>query len=251
VTGIHPTAQAGFTAAAEAYERARPGYPEEAVAWVAERLGIGPGRDVLDLAAGTGKLTRQLVPLGARVIAVEPIDAMRQQLERAVPGVEALVGTAEAIPLPDASVDAVTCAQAFHWFRPDEAVREIRRVLRPGGGLALLWNGRDGDDPKHGRVDELLAPHRHEFPGGEERWRSALGPLQLKTWRYSQTLTLAEYVDRVASTSFVGTMAPAQRREFLADVREALLPFDEPLELRYLTDVFVCEALDANPSKGG
>ena len=102
MTGIHPTAQAGFSAAAEVYERARPGYPDEAVAWVAERLGIGPGRDVLDLAAGTGKLTRQLVPLGARIVAVEPIDAMRAELERAVPGVEALAGTAEAIPLADA-----------------------------------------------------------------------------------------------------------------------------------------------------
>jgi ubiquinone/menaquinone biosynthesis C-methylase UbiE len=251
VTGIHPTAQAGFTAAAEVYERARPGYPDEAVAWVAERLGIGPGRDVLDLAAGTGKLTRQLAPLGARIVAVEPIDAMRAELQRAVPTVEALAGTAEAIPLADDSVDAVTCAQAFHWFRPHEAVSEIRRVLRPGGGLALLWNGRDLDDPKHGRVDELLAPHRREFPGGEEHWRSVLGPLELKTWRYSQTLTLAEYVDRVASTSFVGAMAPDRRREFLDEVREALLPFAEPLELRYLTDVYVCDPLGTNPSNGG
>ena len=146
MSSLHPTAEAGFTAAAEVYERARPGYPDEAVAWVAERLGIGPGRDVLDLAAGTGKLTRQLVPLGACIVAVEPIDAMRAQLERVVPGVEAVAGTAEAIPLPDASVDAVTCAQAAHWFRADEAAREIRRVLRPGGGLALLWNVRDLDD---------------------------------------------------------------------------------------------------------
>ncbi|MGH3017358.1 MAG: class I SAM-dependent methyltransferase [Gaiellaceae bacterium] len=249
--GVHPTAEAGFSAAAEVYERARPGYPDEAVAWVAERLGIGPGRDVLDLAAGTGKLTRQLVPLGARVVAVEPIDAMRAELERAVPGVEALAGTAEAIPLEDARVDAVTCAQAFHWFRPDEAVREIRRVLRPGGGLALLWNGRDLDDPKHARVDELLATRRREFPSGEDHWRAVLGSLELRTWRYSQTLSLAEYVERVASTSFVGAMAPNQRDEFLNEVRDALSLFDEPLELRYLTDVYLCETLATNPSNGG
>ena len=189
MNGIHPTAQAGFTAAAEVYERARPGYPDEAVAWVAERLGIGPGRDVLDLAAGTGKLTRQLVPLGARIVAVEPIDAMRAELERAVPAVEALAGTAEAIPLADASVDAVTCAQAFHWFRPDEAAREIRRVLRPGGGLALLWNVRDLDDPKQVACDELLAPHRSEFrsaarsTGARSSARS-----EHRTWRYEQTV---------------------------------------------------------------
>lgn len=251
MSGLHPTAEAGFSAAAEVYERARPGYPDEAVAWVAERLGIGPDRDVLDLAAGTGKLTRQLVPLGARVVAVEPIGAMRAQLERAVPGVAALAGTAEAIPLPDASVDAVTCAQAFHWFRAEEAVREIRRVLRPGGGLALLWNGRDLDDPRHAHLDELLAPHRREFPSGEEHWRAVLGLLELRTWRYSERLTLDEYVERVASTSFVGAMATDERHEFLNDVRAGLASFGEPLDFRYLTDVYLCEAPGTNPSNGG
>ena len=214
------------------------------MAWAAERLGIGPGRDVLDLAAGTGKLTRQLVPLGARIVAVEPIDEMRTELERAVPGVEARSGTAEAIPLDDDSVDAVTCAQAFHWFRADEAVAEIRRVLRAGGGLALLWNGRNFDDPKHVRVDELLAPHRSEFPGGIEHWRSVLGTVKHRTWHYSQSLTLEEYVDRIASTSFVGAMQVARRLEFLDEVRAALAGDGEPLELRYLTDVYVCESLD-------
>jgi SAM-dependent methyltransferase len=251
VSGLHPTAEAGFSAAAEVYERARPGYPDEAVAWVAERLGIRPGRDVLDLAAGTGKLTRQLVPFGARVVAVEPIDAMRAELERAVAGVEALAGTAEAIPLADGSVDAVTCAQAFHWFRPEEAVTEIKRVLRLGGGLALLWNGRDLDDPTHDRVDELLAQHRPEFPVGEEHWRAVLGPLEHRTWHYSQSLTLDEYVDRVAATSFVGVMDSDSRREFLNEVRAALSGHGEPLELRYLTDVYVCTALNTNPSNGG
>ena len=218
------------------------------MAWVAERLGIGPGRDVLDLAAGTGKLTRQLVPLGARIVAVEPIDAMRAELERVVPGVEALAGTAEAIPLPDASVDAVTCAQAAHWFRADEAAREIRRVLRPDGGLALLWNVRDLDDPKQARIDELLAPHRSEFRSGEQHWRAVLGPAEHRTWRHEQRLTLEEYVDRVASTSFVGAMTSERRGEFLNEVRDALSGFAEPLELRYLTEVYLC---DANPSDGG
>jgi SAM-dependent methyltransferase len=233
------------------YERARPGYPDKAVAWAAERLGIGPGRDVLDLAAGTGKLTRQLVLFGARIVAVEPIAAMRAELQRVVPGVEALHGTAEAIPLPDRSIDAVTCAQAFHWFRAEDAVPEIRRVLRPGGGVALLWNGRDLDDEKHAHVDQLLAPHRQEFPSGEDHWRGVLGPLEHRRWHFTQTLTLDEYVDRVASTSFVGAMSSERRREFLADVRDALSPFDEPLELRYLTDVYVWEALGTNPSDGG
>ena len=106
--GIHPAAAGGFSTAADAYERGRPGYPEEAMAWMAERLDLREGRDVLDLAAGTGKLTRALVPFGARVVAIEPIDEMREQLFRALPDVDAFDGTAEAIPLPDGSVDAVT-----------------------------------------------------------------------------------------------------------------------------------------------
>ena len=110
---IHPAAASGFATAADAYERGRPGYPEEAMAWVAERLRLDGRRDVLDLAAGTGKLTRALVPFGARVIAIEPIDEMREQLFRALPDVDAFDGTAESIPLPDGSVDAVTCGQAF------------------------------------------------------------------------------------------------------------------------------------------
>ena len=136
---IHPAAAGGFSTAADAYERGRPGYPEPAMAWLAERLEIAPGRDVLDLAAGTGKLTRSLVPFGARVIAVEPIDEMREHLFSALPDVEAFDGTAESIPLPDGSVDVVTCGQAFHWFRVEQALPEIHRVLRPDG-YDFLWS---------------------------------------------------------------------------------------------------------------
>src|SRR6266852_2460351 len=118
-----------FDSVADRYERARPPYADEALAWIAERL---PFERVLDLAAGTGKLTRQLVARGADVVAVEPGDAMRAVLERIVPEAHALAGSAEAIPLPDASVDAITVGQAFHWFRVPEALVEMHRVLRPG-----------------------------------------------------------------------------------------------------------------------
>ena len=124
-----------FETVADAYERARPGYAPAAVEWIAERLPFGR---VLDLAAGTGKLTRQLVARGADVVAVEPGEEMRAVLARVVPGVEVLAGSAEAIPLPDESVDTVTVAQAFHWFRAEEALAEIHRVLRPGGLLLSL-----------------------------------------------------------------------------------------------------------------
>src|SRR6266852_977864 len=142
-----------FDSVADRYERARPAYADEAVAWIAERL---PFERVLDLAAGTGKLTRQLVAAGAEVIAVEPGDAMRAVLEQVVSEAQALAGSAEAIPVPDGSVDAVTVGQAFHWFRTGEALAELHRVLRPGGGFALLWNEWDDDDPLLHELNVLI-----------------------------------------------------------------------------------------------
>ena len=150
-----------FEGVAEQYERARPLYSDEAVAWLVERLGIGPGWTVLDLAAGTGKLTRQIVALGAAVVAVEPGDEMRGVLERVVPAAEALAGTAEEIPLPAGSVDAVTVGQAFHWFRQQEA-------------YASCWRNQWNACPDRDRVDaavrqrDLLRRARERLHGGDD-----------------------------------------------------------------------------------
>jgi SAM-dependent methyltransferase len=245
LTDIHPTAARGFGAAAEAYERGRPGYPEAAVAWLAERLRLGPGRTALDLAAGTGKLTRQLVPTGARVIAVEPTEGMRRQLERVLPGIEALPGTAEEIPLPDGSVDAVTVAQAFHWFRYEEALPEIHRVLRPGGGLALIWNSRDLDDPLQAELERILARYRGrlgEFPD----WRPPLGasglfgPVEEATFRFKQHLDIDTLVERVHSISVIAALPERERRRVLARVREAAAGLGQPFAFPYVTEVFMC-----------
>ncbi len=130
-----------FERAAEAYERGRPGYAEAAL----DDVELAPDTVVLDLAAGTGKLTRQLVERFGRVFAVEPLDGMREFLERLVPEAAARSGTAESIPLDDDAVDAVFVGEAFHWFATDEAVREVARVLRPRGMLAILFNQVDGD----------------------------------------------------------------------------------------------------------
>lgn len=144
VDETHIRRATSFGAVADDYARARPGYPAEAVRWVLEDA---PGPDVLDLAAGTGKLTAAILATGANVIAVEPLDGMRAQLEAAFPDVRALAGKAEAIPLDDASVDAVLIGQAFHWFDAGPALDEIVRVLRPGGVLAPIWNVRDDRVP--------------------------------------------------------------------------------------------------------
>src|SRR3954463_6996445 len=137
-----------FGDAAALYERARPGYPQGALDWL---LPAG-ARRVLDLGAGTGKLTRLLVERGLDVVAVEPLAGMRAQFARMLPGVPLLDGTAEALPLADASVDAVVLGQAWHWVDPDLASPEVARVLVPGGRLGLVWNLRD---PRAAWVAEL------------------------------------------------------------------------------------------------
>src|SRR5439155_11730600 len=161
---------------AESYERRRPSYPSEIVAWIVRRLGIGPVTTVVDVGAGTGKLTRQLVPTGARVIAVEPLDEMRAQLEAAAPGVRALSGSAEALPLGDATADAITVASAMHWFDPDRALPELHRVLKPGGGLAVLGNARDLAQPLQAAVQEIIGrylPDVAELEGWQEVLRGS------------------------------------------------------------------------------
>jgi SAM-dependent methyltransferase len=132
-----------FDRAAEEYERTRPDYPPD----VLDALPLGKDAEVIDVGAGTGKLTRLLAQRYRRVIALEPLDGMRAILERVVPSAESRVGSAQSIPLGDASVDGVFAGQAFHWFANDEALTEFARVLRPGGVLALIWNSPDDDRP--------------------------------------------------------------------------------------------------------
>ncbi len=208
-----------FETVAEVYERGRPPYADDAIAWIAERLGIGPGRRVLDLAAGTGKLARQLLPLGAKVVAVEPGDQMRGMLERVLPDVEALAGWAEAIPLPDASVDAATVGQAFHWFRTHEALVELHRVIRPGGGIALLWNLWDETDPLLNAVDALVRRWRPEPTWREDYDGTLFGELEDRTFRQQRVVTSDSLVEWVASSSGVATAAPDERDRMLAEVR--------------------------------
>jgi SAM-dependent methyltransferase len=246
VTDVHPVAAAGFGAGAEVYERARPTYPVEAVDWLAERTGLGPGRTVVDVGAGTGKLTRLLPATGARVIAVEPVPEMRAKLVEVVPGVEALDGTAENLPLADGTADVVVVAQAFHWFDHERALPELHRVLQPDGYLALVWNMRDLEDSVQAGVDALLRSVRkgvEGYPAGS--WREALeqstlfGPREERFFRFEQWFTAADLADRVASTSFVATMPPPEREELLAQVRALADGLPEPFPFPYQTEVQV------------
>ena len=238
----------GFSSAAQVYERARPDYPQAALDWLAERLPLEPGRTVVDLAAGTGKLTRQLVPTGADVIAIEPLAEMRAELERAVPSAEALAGTAEAIPLADASADVVTVAQGFHWFRVEEAAAELHRVLRPGGALVLIWNTRDEADPLHRAIDRILDPLRKGAPEQRERrWKAPLERTRLfagpeeRVFRHVQLLDAEGLGGRFASVSFVAALPDERRRQVLAEIRSLADGLEEPFEFPYRTVLFVYE----------
>jgi len=236
----------GFSSAAEVYERARPDYPQAAIDWLAERLPLEPGCTVIDLAAGTGKLTRQLLPTGATVIAVEPLAEMRAELERAVPSVQALEGVAEAIPLANASADAATVAQGFHWFEVERAARELHRVLRPGGALALIWNARDDADPLHRAIDEILDPLRRSAPAAKERhWKAPLertgffaGPDE-RVFRHVQRVDADGLANRFASVSFIAALPEARRRQVLAEIRTLIEGREEPFDFPYRTRVYV------------
>jgi SAM-dependent methyltransferase len=239
---VHPTAAAGFAQAAEVYERARPSYPADAVSWLAERCGLGPGRTVVDVGAGTGKLTRLLPATGARVIAVEPIAEMRALIE----GVEALDGTAEALPFADGSVDAIVVAQAFHWFDHQAALAEFHRVLAPDGRLGLIWNSRDLEDPLQAELDVLLKPQRRRVADQQSgAWRPPLeasllfGPVEERSFPFAQSFTTDDLCERVASTSFVAAASPDDREELLARVRSLTVGVDEPFPFRYRTEVYV------------
>jgi ubiquinone/menaquinone biosynthesis C-methylase UbiE len=244
---VDPLARAGFSRTAAQYERARPTYAAEAVRWIADEAGLGPGTTVVDLGAGTGKFTRLLVETGARVVAVEPLDEMRAQLSRVLPEVEALRATADAVPLPDGSARAVTAAQAYHWFGPDAPV-EIRRLLQPDGVLALLWNERDPDDPLSAALEEFTERGRPGF-GHDPGWQAPLddsefyGPLLHRRFPHRVDETIEE---RVGTVSYVGAMDERERQAFLGEVRRLCADFgvdsSRPAPMSYVTVVHLTRA---------
>lgn len=209
------TQAASFGAAADAYERGRPEYPADPVDWLLP----AHATRVLDLAAGTGKLTRQLKARGLDVIAVDPSEGMLEQLQAAVPEVPALQGTAEQIPLEDNEVDAVLVAQAWHWVDPPRASREVARVLKPGGRLGLIWNTRDErvewvaeygrllqGGVEHNRLDPVIGPPFGEIERHQTEWRNDLDPDGL--------------VDLAASRSYIIGLPTDERAAVLERVRD-------------------------------
>jgi SAM-dependent methyltransferase len=199
-----------FGRVADAYERSRPEYPAAAVRWL-----LGPRRlRVLDLGAGTGKLTRRLVELGHDVVAVEPLAEMRERIAVA----PALEGTAEAIPAEAASFDAVTAGQAFHWFDPARALPEIARVLRPGGVLGLIWNRRDLRIRWVAALEEALRDERDWVePLGSQP--PGFGSVERRDFEWALELDLARLLRLVRSRSSYAVASPAEQRRTIDEVR--------------------------------
>lgn len=210
---------ASFGAAADVYERGRPSYPAEAIDWL-----LPPGaRRVLDLGAGTGKLTRQLRDRGLDVVAVEPSGGMREQLSRSVADIRVFPGSAEDIPLGDGSVDVVLVAQAWHWVDPHRAVPEVARVLTGGGQLGLLWNVRDEQEDWVARLGRIIhGDHAQNMASSAPSVGPPFGPVERLDVAWRSHLAPETVIDLAASRSYLITMPADERAAALAQVRHLL-----------------------------
>ncbi len=235
---LHPLA-AKFASVADAYERGRPEYAPAVVGAVAAELGLAPGAPVLDLAAGTGKLTRALVAGGFDVTAVEPQEGMRERLAATVGAERVRDGIAEAIPLDDATVDAVTVADGFHWFDQAAALAEVARVLKPGGGLAILtsipdWGAASWAHELGARIGELRPEHPYfDGPPWQEAVRAAGAWSEPREIRItaSQPTDPERIVAYVASMSWVAAMPDDGRARWLGEAAAIVDAGDTPSEL--------------------
>jgi len=238
---IHPAAANGFASNASDYERTRPGYPASAVDFLVSQLGLRPGVTVADVAAGTGKLTRLLVPSGARVVAVEPVAAMRAFLASTSGDVDVVDGTAEQLPLADASVDAITVAQAFHWFDGPRALTSFARVLRPDGTLAVVYNHRDRAVAWLAAVNALVEVHRDGTPQQwDGEWVRAFDGCSdfVFTGRAEfdnpQLLTTTDFIARIRSMSYVGALPDAEQASLLSSIESLIASHPETAGRREL-----------------
>ncbi|WP_432525842.1 class I SAM-dependent methyltransferase [Serratia sp. BFP-2025] len=231
---IHHAAAEGYQTNADRYVKGRPDYPPEIAVWLRDVIGLHAGMTVIDLGAGTGKFTPRLLETGAQVIAVEPVPQMLEKLSAALPQVKTLAGTAEAIPLPDESVDAVVCAQSFHWFATPQALAEIQRILKPGGKLGLVWNMRDARVGWVRKLNQIVDRHEGDAPRfytGE--WRKffpfkGFEPLQEQVFMLGHRGAVEDVIyNRVRSTSFIAALPQPQQEQVIDQLRQLVAEEEE------------------------
>lgn len=247
---VHPVAAQGFAATVDAYRRSRPSYPPEAVVWLVDALRIVPGSTVVDVGAGTGMFSTLLAATGAAVIAIEPLDSMRAVLVAEMPGIKALAGTAEQMPLDDGAADSAVAAQAFHWFALDQALHEFHRVLRPGGRLGVIWNDLDTSTDWVSQFDRIISVPRVGTPHPSAAGSAELAPLfgapHRGRFEHSRIHDRDSLLDRVNSMSFVAVQPEQERAAILDRVARLLdthpqLAGHERFELPYVTKTFWTE----------
>lgn len=249
---VHEAAARGFGVAAEAYERSRPDYPGEALDRLIQELELTRSCVAMDLGAGTGKLTRLLIPTGATLVAVEPVEAMRRAFRSVLPEVRLVGGVAEALPFADETFDAVVCAQAFHWFDGNRALPAIHRVLKRWGRLGLLWNIRDESVTWVRALTEIITPYERTAPREKtHEWRRAFsatdlfGRLHQLRFPHAQRLDPDGLVERFASASFIASLPDRERAEVLGRIRSVAehhpdVAGRDSFELPYVTEVYWC-----------
>lgn len=250
---LHDYVSHGFAATSQLYEKVRPDYPAAAIDILVRELGIARGRIVVDVGAGTGKLTRLLTRTGATVIAVEPLAEMRERLAETVPLAVPFDGTAEQMALREGSAHAITVAQAFHWFDGERALAEFHRVLAPGGKLGLVWNVRDRRTPWVAAFDALVDAVDADRPDHQTgKWRTAFerttlfGPLHEREVGYEQTLAPDEIVERAGTVSSIASLPADERERVLDRFRELAATHPDirgrdSVTLPYLTKVYWTE----------
>ncbi|HEY4082839.1 MAG TPA: class I SAM-dependent methyltransferase [Burkholderiaceae bacterium] len=249
---VHQAAQHGYSAEAASYTRGRPEYPAELKSWLMQDIGVSAGMQVVDLGAGTGKFTRLLTAIGAEVTAIEPVEAMRCELSQKLPAVRALAGTANAMPLPSSSMDAVLCAQAFHWFANEAALTEIQRVLKPGAHLGLVWNVRDESVDWVAAITKIITPYEGDAPRFYKGdWRKPFDGRRftapaLTSFSYAHVGSPQQVIiDRFLSVSFIAALSidekahVAQRLQMLIDQHPALSGQTE-IAFPYRTEAYSC-----------
>lgn len=242
-----------FDGLAAVYERGRPGYARESIAWVAEQLALGPGSLVADVGAGTGKLTRHFLELHADVVAIEPVEDMRNQFATLLPGAKVLAATAESLPFGDATLDAIVVGTAFHWFDAARALSEFSRVLREGGGVAIFLNYPDPEQPVAQALAEIWQSVRRRsirFEMQDDSGRFAtgakvfapsprFGEVEEATFAFAHRLTRAQLTERFASFASIAALPKRERTETLRQVRKFAMETQEPIDCRTFTNVSI------------
>lgn len=245
---LHPAAEKGFSSGAVLYQQVRPHYPQDIVSWLQDQLQIGAGTTVLDLGSGTGKFLPYLIETQAKVIAVEPVTEMLQQLQQSYPTIESVQAFSNQLGLEDASVDAIICTQSFHWFSNIETLSEMYRVLAPSGHLGLVWNQRDIQIDWVKALADEISPFEGDTPRyHSEQWKQVFEDQKLFKFINLQTFKLlhrgtVEHVvsNRLLSTSFIAAMPETEQQRLKARFEQIVFDFtgltaQDQIEFPYIT----------------